>query len=502
VNPPLHPPRITDRIENMADGQPRWRSAELTHWLRRLPARSRYLAPVLVFLALGDVIAGARGLVIAAALVVVGTPVIGFTYNQMILTNKGRRLATTVDEVRALKESDAAAFAQPLAVVLGRLPTEQMSPAEQSDIARTPLPRAVGQDLELWRPAPVEVWHGDTPRPEYIRSARPNFWQSLTCDEQQALQASGQTGIFEPGMILCRQSEPAKFVFLIHSGLAKVYVSQQGGSRVIAVRGAGDIIGERSALRVRSRSATVVAIEQVRTLIITTTNFAAFLQAHPRVLDVLEQRVYDRLTEDPHPVFGRDSQEAEPWRGHNCSIFLSDIVAFGWHDRNDVDRKVVRDEMYANLRDAFEGSDVPWWSCHREDRGDGALIVIPPNIPTRAVVYPLLDLLASALKRHNRQTTKATRMQLRVALNVGPVISDPRGVSGEAIIRAARLIDAPMLKKELARSAADLGVIVSTFIYDSVIKHAPGQVDSAQYRQLRFRVKESSLTAWMYLAGG
>ncbi len=92
-------------------------------------------------------------------------------------------------------------------------------------------------------------------------------------------------------------------------------------------------------------------------------------------------------------------------------------------------------------------------------------------------------------------------MQLRVALNVGPVVSDPQGVSGEAIILAARILEAPVLKKELARSTADLGVIVSAFIYDSVVKHAPGSVDPGQYRHLRFRVKESTVTAWMYLAG-
>ncbi len=126
---------------------------------------------------------------------------------------------------------------------------------------------------------------------------------------------------------------------------------------------------------------------------------------------------------------------------------------------------------------------------------------MPPSIPTRSAVDPLLILLAAALRRYNQQATHATRIQLRVALNVGPVVSDPRGVSGEAIILAARLLEAPVLKKELARTAADLGVIVSPFIYDSVIKHAPGEVDPTQYRYLRFRVKESNVTAWMYLSG-
>ena len=226
----------------------------------------------------------------------------------------------------------------------------------------------------------------------------------------------------------------------------------------------------------------MVAIETVRAMIIPTADFAAFLDRHPRVLEILERRVYDRLTEGPQAMPGLDNPESEPWRGQNCSIFLTDIAAFGGHDRNDEDRQVIRDEMYATLRDVFENSDVPWWACHREDRGDGALIVVPPNIPTRSVVDPLLDQLAIALRQYNQQATQATRMQLRVALNVGPVVSDPQGVSGEAIILAARILEAPVLKKELARSATDLGVIVSAFIYDSVVKHAPGSVDPGQYR--------------------
>jgi hypothetical protein len=178
---------------------------------------------------------------------------------------------------------------------------------------------------------------------------------------------------------------------------------------------------------------------------------------------------------------------------------LVDITAFGRHDRNDDDRRTIRNVMYTILQEACENSDVPWLACHREDRGDGALIIVPPSTPTRSVVDPLLARLAAALKHYNRQATPATRIQLRVALHVGPVVSEPEGVSGEAIILASRIIEAAKLKKELARTGAHLGVIVSAFVYDSVIKHAPGYVDPNQYRQLRFRVKESNLAASMYL---
>ena len=49
---------------------------------------------------------------------------------------------------------------------------------------------------------------------------------------------------------------------------------------------------------------------------------------------------------------------------------------------------------------------------------------------------------------------------------------------------------------------ADLGVIVSAYIYDNVIRQHDGQPRAATpYRKIRFRVKESALTAWIHLTG-
>ena len=479
----------------MAERQVNVGQAKLKRWLRHSLSSARYLAVAVAVaaLAVSGVIAGARGLMVAGAVMVVAVPVVGFTSNQVTLTSKGRKLATTVNEVQALKESDAEAFSQLLRIVFRRGQADQWNTGDA-------LPQAVGQNLEVRRPAPLEIWHGGAAELDPVQSVRPNFWPSLTLAEQQALRAVGKVATFAPGTALCRQSEQAGLVFVIFSGLTRVHVAQPGGGRVIATRGAGDVIGERAAFQVRSRSATVIAIEAVRALVITTADFAAFLNLHPRVVEVLERRVYDRLTEVPPTMPDSDNLDSTYWQGQNCSIFLADIAAFGARERNDLDRQIIRDEMYATLQASFEGSDVPWRECHREDRGDGALVIVPPNIPTGSVVDPLLAQLAVGLRRHNQRATEATRIQLRVALNVGPVVSDPQGVSGEAIIFTARLLEAPALKKGLARMAADLGVIVSSFIYDSVIKHAPGFVDPDKYRHLRFRVKESNATAWMYLS--
>lgn len=71
------------------------------------------------------------------------------------------------------------------------------------------------------------------------------------------------------------------------------------------------------------------------------------------------------------------------WTGQNCSILLTDIAGFGAENRSHEDRRVVRSVMYRILEESCEKSGTSWESCHCEDRGDGALIVVPPTRPTR-----------------------------------------------------------------------------------------------------------------------
>ncbi|MFD0691755.1 cyclic nucleotide-binding domain-containing protein [Actinomadura fibrosa] len=348
------------------------------------------------------------------------------------------------------------------------------------------------------------------------------FWPSLTEAERSALRDLAEHADLPAGTVLCREDEPATRLVVVLSGWAKVCRTEGSRERIIALRGAGDLIGERAALLVRSRSATVVTLDPVEALLIPADAFAAFLGEHDRVLSVLERQLYERLTEDRGPDGTVEPGTADPgtavpaeaspatavsgsalaWAGQTCSILFTDIASFSDRARTDDDRRLVRRAMYDLLREAFEESRLSWSACYREDRGDGALIVVPPAVPTVSLVEPIVSRLAVKLRAHNRRAGDAVRMQLRVALHVGPVVPDREGVSGEAVIQAARLLDAPVLKAGLADSDADLGFIVSDHVYDTVVRHASGTVDPLTYRKVKVRVKETRTRAWMYLAAG
>ena len=189
------------------------------------------------------------------------------------------------------------------------------------------------------------------------------------------------------------------------------------------------------------------------------------------------------------------------WSGLNCSVLFCDVAGFGDPSRDDEDRRVVRETTYRVLLAALEASNVPLSQSYREDRGDGALVIFSPAVPTSSLIDPLAGHLGAALHRHNRRASEAVRIQLRVALHVGPVTPDAEGLNGQAIIQAARLLEAPALKTALAERGADLGFIVSPFVYDAFVAHLQGPVDRASFERVTVQVKETTTEGWMYLTG-
>lgn len=211
-------------------------------------------------------------------------------------------------------------------------------------------------------------------------------------------------------------------------------------------------------------------------------------------------KLYPQLPAGPGHGDGRlvfrAASSRTPLIGENCTVLLSDVVGFGARHRNDADRRIVREALFAMTDAALR--DIP--GVRSEDRGDGILTVIPPTVPTARVMSEVLGKLPVALEQHNVNQPESARFQLRLAISVGPVVSDAMGVSGEAIIIAARLVEAPCLKEALATSKANLGVTVSPFVYEAVIRHIGNSREMASYSQIMVEVKESATAAWMKLS--
>lgn len=386
----------------------------------------------------------------------------------------------------------------------------------------------IGSSASSDDPGYMPVAAGTIPQPSGEAGSAPHlppagradspFWDALDPTEREALRAVASLRTFAAGATIMQEGEQADHVIVILGGRARICVNENGGERLLGERGLGQLIGERGALQVSVRSATVIALEMVWALVVETKDFAAFITAHPRVLALVQSQRYDRSTGES-AEYGNDHAGPANFRvgplgrmasalpngftarhepslyGQNCTVVLTDVVGFGASNRTDRDRLIIREALFNMTRAAIQGISGVW----SEDRGDGILTVAPPNVSTAKVLDRLIQELPRALDQHNCGERESARFQLRLAVNVGPVVSDTMGVSGEAIIVVARLVEAPGFKQALAGSTAALGVIASPFVYETVIRHGQDPDYVATYSPVPVEVKESRTSAWMTL---
>jgi CRP/FNR family transcriptional regulator, cyclic AMP receptor protein len=104
------------------------------------------------------------------------------------------------------------------------------------------------------------------------------FWNLLTRDEQRVLWSLGRDKEYPPGTTLCVEGDPATHVFILLDGWVKIVsAAEDGREPILALRGAGDIVGEVAGQTTGQRNATMQAIVTVRALIVGYDRFSSFL---------------------------------------------------------------------------------------------------------------------------------------------------------------------------------------------------------------------------------
>ena len=110
------------------------------------------------------------------------------------------------------------------------------------------------------------------------------FWGLLEPAEHELLAAVGTLREFEPGAVVCHEGEPTQHVLVVRRGLLRVTAtSANGHEMVLAVRGAGDIVGERAAVDGLPRSATIRALGHAAALVIPPARFTDLCGRQPRI---------------------------------------------------------------------------------------------------------------------------------------------------------------------------------------------------------------------------
>ncbi|MEV0662627.1 tetratricopeptide repeat protein [Actinomadura luteofluorescens] len=176
------------------------------------------------------------------------------------------------------------------------------------------------------------------------------------------------------------------------------------------------------------------------------------------------------------------------------TILCLDVEGYG--RRTNGDQLAVRAGLYRALRRALDESGVPAASCYCEDRGDGAMILIRPDVPKELLAGRFPARLAALLERHNGGAPPDARIRVRVAVHAGEIHHDDHGVAGTAINTAFRLLAADPLKDALRTSPGVLALITSGWFFEEVVRQNPA-CRAAAFRPAQVAVKELRERAWM-----
>jgi CRP-like cAMP-binding protein len=97
--------------------------------------------------------------------------------------------------------------------------------------------------------------------------------------DREFLEARCARRVFHKDALLFRQGQPAGQLIVIQTGLVKVSsVTGANTEAVLAIRGAGDVLGEMASIDNRPRSATVTALNPVTALVLESAVFDDLLR--------------------------------------------------------------------------------------------------------------------------------------------------------------------------------------------------------------------------------
>ncbi|MEV8442112.1 hypothetical protein AB0425_32455 [Actinosynnema sp. NPDC051121] len=133
------------------------------------------------------------------------------------------------------------------------------------------------------------------------------------------------------------------------------------------------------------------------------------------------------------------------------------------------------------------------------DRGDGMQVVMPEAVTLVDVLDTFVEAVARALREHNVAASDAYRIDLRAAVHVGYVDRVNGEWSGTPLVHAARLVDAPEVKRALEEAGgACLALVVSDAV-KHVVDEGYCRIGPTGYRHVAVVVKETSCDAWWRL---
>jgi hypothetical protein len=181
-------------------------------------------------------------------------------------------------------------------------------------------------------------------------------------------------------------------------------------------------------------------------------------------------------------------------------LLCLDAKGYGTRDdrqQDDLQHDLVRITSLAASRAGLERS---LWDVQYS--GDGALAVLPSNVPESRVIDDFTRQLSYALADHNHDRTESARLRLRLAIHQGLVRSSAAGFAGQGPVSVARMADSePVRAALLAFRSAHLVVILSASLFTEVVTQRHTRLAQKDFREVRIKNKTFTATGWLHVPG-
>ncbi len=145
--------------------------------------------------------------------------------------------------------------------------------------------------------------------------SRVDVFRALDAEKIDRLARRLRLALFGPGEVILRQGEPGDSLYVVRSGEVAVRLAMHGVQRDVATLSAGQFFGEMSLMTGETRSATIVARNDVECYVVSKAAFQEILESKPELAATISEILANRQvalgasTEAPRAANAQEPQQ-------------------------------------------------------------------------------------------------------------------------------------------------------------------------------------------------
>jgi hypothetical protein len=175
--------------------------------------------------------------------------------------------------------------------------------------------------------------------------------------------------------------------------------------------------------------------------------------------------------------------------------FVWDVAGFGGRPARA--KKRVQQRLDALVPVILNDLNVQLADTNSQGTGDGIMLFLPKDLDLQRALPQLLHSTTTHLAADNEDFHD--QVQLRMAVDIGPVGLTSLGFDGAVATNLGRLVDSEPPRKWLADNPNHhLAVLISNRLYDFVVAEDVPALPPTQFTHVPIQIKEVTTTAWLW----